>query len=215
MVDLLIEGSFIEIIGIHDLSDHLPQYKVRITPVGAAMQLLLSAVAVPGNQLAGVIDAAVLRSADAAADAPEKGVCTGGRVMPVPNVPVLPVGGLAVDQIKVDTVRCNRHVPDAVEKFVLVKGVHAEHPCTDPHELLLGKNGIFAGRVLFLGGPAEPSVVTRILLVLPPPGIWHAAYPAGDPSGKAVGRVQLLSAPGVLSCTSSQVSRSMIASWQS
>ena len=117
--------------------------------------------------------------------------------MPVPDVPVLPVCGLAVDQIKVDTVRCNRHVPDAVEKFVLVKGVHAEHPCADLHELLLGKNGIFAGRVLFLGSPAEPSVVTRILLVLPPAGIWHAAQAAGNHSGKAIGRIQLLPAPFV------------------
>ena len=172
--------------------------KVRITPVGAAMQLLLSVVAVPGNQLAGVIDAAVLRSADVAADAPEKGVCTGGRVMPVPNVPVLPVCGLAVAQIKVDTVRCNRHVPDPVEKYILIKGFHAKHPCADLHKLLLSKDGIFTGDVLFLGSPAEPSAVTCALLVLPPPGIWHAAYPAGYPSGKAVGRVQLLSAPGVL-----------------
>ena len=60
MVDPLNEGSFIKIIGIHDLSDHLPEDEVRIISVGAAMQLLLSVVAVPGNQLAGVIDAAVI-----------------------------------------------------------------------------------------------------------------------------------------------------------
>ena len=32
MVDPLIEGSFIEIIGIHDLSDHLPEDEVKIIP---------------------------------------------------------------------------------------------------------------------------------------------------------------------------------------
>ena len=98
MVNLLIEDNLIKIIRIHDFSDHLPEDEVRITPVGAAMPLLLSVVAVPGDQLAGVIDPAVLCTADAAADAPEEGICAGCRVMPVPDVPVLPVCGLAVDR---------------------------------------------------------------------------------------------------------------------
>ena len=90
-------------------------------------------------------------------------------------------------------------MPDPVEEFVLIEDFHAEHSCTDPHELLLGKDGIFTGDVLFLGGPAEPPAMTGTLLVLLPSGVLHAAYPAGDPSGKAVGRVQFLSAPGVCS----------------
>ena len=98
VIDLLKKCGFIEIVSIHDLSDHLPEDEVRIISVGAAVPPLLSVVAVPGDQLAGVIDPAVLCTADAAADAPEEGICAGCRVMPVPDVPVLPVCGLAVDR---------------------------------------------------------------------------------------------------------------------
>ena len=98
VIDLLKKCGFIEIVSIHDLSDHLPEDEVRIISVGAAVPPLLSVVAVPGDQLAGVIDPAVLCTADTAADAPEEGICAGCRVMPVPDVPVLPVCGLAVDR---------------------------------------------------------------------------------------------------------------------
>ena len=44
--------------------------------------------------------------------------------MPVLNVPVLPVHGSAVEQIKINAVRGYRHMPDTVEELLLIKGFH-------------------------------------------------------------------------------------------
>ena len=97
--------GFVKVLGAHEFRHNLPENEIRILPAVAIRPLLSLAHAVPGDQLARGIGAVVCRAAAAALDSPEKGIGAGGGMMPVLNMPVLPVHGSSVEQIKINAVR--------------------------------------------------------------------------------------------------------------
>ena len=117
---------FVKILRAHHLRGDLAEHEVRVAAIGAVGSLARPPLAVPGDA-PGAAGTVVQLAADAAANALLKGVRHGRGMIVILDVPVAPVRGFAVEQIKVEaSVRSDGYAPDAVRELVLVECVQPQ-----------------------------------------------------------------------------------------
>ena len=118
-IDAFPKRLLVKILRAHHLRGDLAEHEVRIAAIGAVGSFSRPPLAVPGDA-PGAAGTVVQLAADAAADALLKGVRHGRGMIIILDVPVAPVRGFSVEQIKVEApVRSDGHAPDAVRELGL------------------------------------------------------------------------------------------------